>query len=133
MKHVWMVLVLATTLAGCAVGIQPDGSSPSVSYTVPRDYQTVYLRAQNQASECLRGQSSFEVRSEVDPVAQTGRVSVVDPLTDIEVARTSVKAQDARNTQVEQVVWGRGSWDLNALHAMRESIILDDSVCFAYK
>jgi len=132
--RIWMAGLAAAApvvLAGCAAGIQPD--SPSVSYTVPRSYQTVYLRAQNQASECLRGESHFDVRSKVDPAMQSGVVSVTDPLTGIEVARTTLKAVDAKHTRVEHVVWGKGSWDINALNAMRESIRMDASVCFAYK
>jgi hypothetical protein len=115
------------------MGIQPGGDSPSVSYTVPRSYQVVYLRAQNQANECLRGKSQYMVHAEVDPELQSGVVSVRGPFGGAEVARTELKAADSKHTQVVQTVWGHAPWDQAALDAMRESIWLDTSVCFAYK
>lgn len=115
------------------MGIQPGGDSPSVSYTVPRSYQTVYLRAQNQADECLRGKKQYDVYAKVDPALETASVSVRGPMQSIEVARTEIKAVDARHTQVTQTVWGRSPWDRDALAAMRESIRMDTSVCVAYK
>jgi len=123
----------AALLSGCALGIQPDGSSPSESFQVARSYQTVFLRAENQAQECLRGASDFKVIAKVDPATQTGLVSVADPLTGVEVARTELKALDARNTQVTQTVWGRAPWDLGALHAMGESVRADVSMCIVYQ
>lgn len=123
----------AALLSGCAMGIQPGGESPSVSYTVPRSYQTVYLRAQNQADECLRGKKQYDVYAQVDPVMQTGTVSVRGPFSSIEVARTEIKAIDARHTEVKHTVWGRSPWDVSALNAMRQSIRMDTSMCIAYK
>lgn len=120
-------------LSGCAIGIQPGDNSPSVSYTVPRDYRTVFLRAQNQANECLRGKDQYTVRAKVDPVTQSAQVDVVGPFGKSVVARTALRATDARHTHVVQTVWGYSPWDVNALHAMRESVRLDTSVCFAYK
>ncbi len=132
MKTLGVVFGAAVLLAGCSMGIQPDGDSPSVSYTVPRSYQTVFLRAQNQADECLRGKNQYTVRTQVDAAEQAGVVSVAGPL-DTEVARTELKAIDARTTQVTQTVWGRSPWDVRALNAMRESVLMDTSVCVAYK
>jgi hypothetical protein len=126
-------LLGATVLSGCVMGIKSGGDSPTVSYTVPRSYQTVYLRAQNQADECLRGKNQYEVYAQVDPVAQSGVVSVRGPLGDAEVARTELKALDAKTTQVVQTVWGHSPWDEDALKAMRESIRMDTSVCVTYK
>jgi hypothetical protein len=123
----------AMLLSGCAIGIQAGGDSPSVSYNVPRSYQIVFLRAQNQANECLRGKDAYSVDAQVDPVTQSGVVSVVAPLGRAVVARTELKATDAQHTQVTQTVWGHHPWDINALHAMHESIRLDTSVCFAYQ
>jgi hypothetical protein len=123
---------LAVLLSGCAMGIQNGGDTPGVSYTVPRNYQTVYLRVQNQASECLRGKGHYEVYAEVDPAMQTGLVTVRGAL-GAEVARTEIKAIDARNTQVSHTVWGRSPWDGAALSAMRQSVVIDTSVCVAYK
>lgn len=133
MKALVISLGVAALLSGCAMGIQPGGDSPSVSYTVPRSYQTVYLRAQNQADECLRGKKQYDVYAQVDPALQTGLVSVRGPMHSIEVARTEIKAVDAKHTQVTHTVWGRSPWDQNALDAMRESIRIDTSVCVAYK
>src|SRR3546814_5220180 len=53
-------------LSGCVMGVQPGGDSPSVSYKVPRNYQIVYLRAQNQASECLTGKNQYDVYAQVE-------------------------------------------------------------------
>ncbi|HEY9280356.1 MAG TPA: hypothetical protein VIP51_09815 [Eoetvoesiella sp.] len=128
-----VVVVAAVSVAGCSMGIQPGGEAPSVTYTVPRSYQTVFLRAQNQADECLRGKSQFAVRTQVDAAQQSGVVSVVGPLGNAEVARTELKAVDAQHTQVTQTVWGRSPWDANALNAMRESVRMDTSVCVAYQ
>jgi hypothetical protein len=115
------------------MGIQPNGDSPSVSYTVPRSYQIVYLRAQNQADECLRGKHQYDVYAQVEPAQQMGVVSVRGPMGGAEVARTEIKAIDARQTQITQTVWGRAPWDQAALNAMRESIVMDTSVCVVYK
>jgi hypothetical protein len=123
---------MAAMLSGCALGIHPGDNSPSVSYTVPRSFQMVFLRAQNQAQECLRGKGEYKVHARVDPATQSGVVSVQGPLAN-EVARTDFKAADEKHTQVTQTVWGHSPWDVNALDAMRESVRLDTSVCFAYK
>jgi len=124
---------LAALLSGCAVGIQSGGDFPSVSYTVARPYQDVYHRAQDQADQCLRGKNQFKVRTRLDAAGQSGMVSVYGPLGGAEVARTEFTAVDARHTQVVQTVWGRAPWDQNALQAMRESVLIDTSVCVAYK
>ena len=121
------------SLSGCVMGIQPGGDSPTVTYTVPRSYQVVYLRAQNQANECLRGKNQYTVHAKVDPELQAGVVSVRGPVGGAEVARTELKASDARHTEITQTVWGHAPWDQNALNAMRESVWLDTSVCFVYK
>ena len=115
------------------MGIKAGDDSPSVSYKVPRSYQTVYLRAQNQADECLRGKKQYDIYAQVDPVLHTGIVSVRSPIGSVEVARTEIKAIDARNTQVTHTVWGHSPWDANALYAMRQSVQMDTSVCVAYK
>ncbi|MGP1615370.1 MAG: BPTD_2524 family lipoprotein [Pollutimonas bauzanensis] len=133
MKALVISIGAAGLLSGCALGIQPGGDSPSVSYTVPRSYQTVYLRAQNQADECLRGKKQYDVYAQVDPALQTGLVSVRGPMGSIEVARTEIKAIDARHTEVKHTVWGHSPWDRNALEAMRESIRMDTSICIVYK
>lgn len=133
MKALVISLGAVVLMSGCTMGIQPGGDSPSVSYTVPRSYQTVYLRAQNQADECLRGKKQYDVYAKVDPALETASVSVRGPMQSIEVARTEIKAVDARHTQVTQTVWGRSPWDRDALAAMRESIRMDTSVCVAYK
>ncbi|RTZ39225.1 hypothetical protein EKL30_18120 [Candidimonas sp. SYP-B2681] len=133
MKALVIGIGTATFLSGCTLGIQPQGNSPSISYTVPRSYQIVYLRAQNQASECLRGKKQYDVYAQVDPVLQTALVAVRGPMESIEVARTEIKAVDARHTEVTHAVWGRSPWDNKALNAMRESIRMDTSVCMVYK
>lgn len=133
MKALAISIGAAALLSGCALGIQPDGDSPSISYTVPRSYQTVYLRAQNQAAECLRGKKQYDVYAQVDPALQTGLVSVRGPMESIEVARTEIKAIDAKHTEVKHTVWGRSPWDRDALEAMRESIRVDTSVCVVYR
>jgi hypothetical protein len=125
-----VVFVAALVLSGCALGINQN--SPKVSYTVPRDYRTVFLRAQNQANECLRGKDNYTVRAQVDPSTQAGEIDVVAPFGGSVVARTELRATDARHTHVTQTVWGHQPWDAQALAAMRQSVILDTSVCFAY-
>ncbi|MEO6984369.1 MAG: hypothetical protein ABI155_03405 [Paralcaligenes sp.] len=122
----------AALLSGCAIGIQP-GQSPSDSYTVARDYQTVYKRAEDQADQCLRGKNAYSVQATLNQDARSGVVSVVAPLGAAVVARTELKAIDATHTQVSQIVWGYTPWDKNALDAMRESVRMDTTVCFAYK
>ncbi len=133
MKALVISIGAAGLLSGCALGIQPGGDSPSISYTVPRSYQTVYLRAQNQADECLRGKKQYDVYAQVDPALQTGVVSVRGPMESVEVARTEIKAIDAKHTEVKHIVWGHSPWDKDALEAMRESIRMDTSVCVVYK
>lgn len=133
MKAMVVGLAAAAMLSGCAMGIQPGGESPHVTYTVPRDYRTVVLRAQNQASECLRGKNQYDVYADVDPALGTAVVSVKGPISGFEVARTEIKSLDPRRTQVTQTVWGPKPWDAHALDAMRESIRLDTSVCAAYR
>jgi len=129
----WMVFPVALLLTGCALGIRSDGSSPSVTYKVPHNYQVVYMRAQHQARECQGGNSNFNVQGQIDSVMQTGVVSVIDPIAGFEVARTQLKAVDAQNTEVTQVVSGRGSWNQDALNAMQQSVRMDASICFVYK
>lgn len=124
-------LVLA--LGGCALGIHSGDNSPSVSYTATNSYQTVYLRVQNQATECLTGDGGFSVVANVDPTTQSGEVLVTEDLTGAVMARTTLKAVDDRHTEVTHTVSGQRPWDVNALHAMRESVLLDTSICFAYK
>jgi|SRR5690554_1377220 hypothetical protein len=126
-------IVATALLSGCIAGIQPGDESPTVSYTVPRSYQTVYLRAQNQADECLRGKKQYDVYAQVDPAMQSGSVAVRSPLGGLEVARTDIKAIDAQHTQVTHTVWGRSPWDTGALNAMRQSILMDTSVCVVYR
>lgn len=127
-------VVTALTLSGCALGIHKGDDSPSVSYVVPRDYKTVFLRAQNQANECLRGDDKqYVVHARVDPVTSKGEIDVIGPMGNVLVARTKLQATDAKHTYVSQTVWGVKPWDINALNAMRESIRLDTSVCFAYR
>jgi hypothetical protein len=123
----------ALALGGCAVGIHPGDDSPSVSYTATNSYQTVYLRVQNQAAECLRGNGGFAVVANVDPATQAGEVLVKEDITGAVMARTVLKAVDDRHTQITHTVSGHRPWDVNALHAMRESVLMDTSVCFAYK
>lgn len=129
----WTTVLATSLLAGCALGIQTDGSSPSVTYTVPYSYQVVYMRAAHQANECQYGNSEAKVQSRIDPAMNTGVVSVVDPITGVEMARTSLKAVDARHTEVVQIVSGRGSWNQDVLNAMQQTIRMDASVCHVYK
>ncbi|MBV6303408.1 hypothetical protein KVP10_00840 [Candidimonas humi] len=128
---VWICgLLAAGLLSGCAIGIQ--GNSPTISYTVPRDYLTVYHRAEDQAQKCLRGQNAYNVRGKLDRASRSGSVDVLAPLGDSTVARTQFQALDAGHTRVIQTVWGRSIWDAKALRAMRESVFMDTSVCTAY-
>lgn len=133
MRFIRCGVVFATTLAlaGCALGINKD--SPSVSYTVPRDYRTVFLRVQNQADECLRGNGAYTVHARVDAATQSGEVDVVGPLGGTVVARTVLEATDAKHTRLTQTVWGHKPWNAEALDAMRQSVRMDMSVCFAYR
>lgn len=133
MKTLVISIGAAALLSGCALGIQPNADSPSISYSVPRSYQTVYLRAQNQAAECLTAKKQYDVYAQVDPALQTGLVAVRSHIGEFEVARTEIKAIDDKNTQVTHTVWGRSPWDTNALEAMHQSIRMDTSVCVAYK
>lgn len=126
-------IAAAVFMSGCTMGIQPGGDSPSVSYTVPRSYQTVYLRTQNQAGECLRGKEQYDVYAQVDPLMQSASVAVRGPLGGVEVARTDIQAVDAKHTRVTHTVWGPSPWDERALAAMRHSVLIDTSVCVVYK
>jgi len=129
----WTAVLATSVLAGCALGIQTDGSSPSVTYTVPYSYQVVYMRAAHQANECQYGNSEVKVQSRIDPAMNTGVVSVLDPILGVEMARTTLKAVDARHTEVMQIVPGRGAWNQDVLNAMQQSIRMDASVCHVYK
>lgn len=124
---------LALALGGCALGIRPGDDSPSVSYTVARNYQTVYLRVQNQAAECLTGDGGFSVIANVDPALRAGSVQVKQDLAGAVVASTVLKAVDDRHTEVTHTVSGQHPWNINALHAMHESVLMDTSICFAFK
>ncbi|NLY27812.1 MAG: hypothetical protein GX049_09745 [Alcaligenaceae bacterium] len=132
MKLMLMALGAAFVLAGCAAGIQSSGS-PSVSYTVPRNFETVYLRVQHQANECLTGHHQYGVYAQLDSPGRQASVVVKTPVGAGEVARTELKALDARNTQVTHTVWGHSPWDARALQAMRESVLLDTTVCVVYR
>ena len=131
MKALLVGLGMSVVLSGCALGVQSGGDSPSVTYKVPRNLQTVYLRAQNQAAECLTGKNQYEVYAQVDDSAQTATVTVQGPLGSV-VARSDIQAIDASHTQVTHTVWGRAPWDNGALQAMRQSVLMDTSVCVAY-
>jgi len=123
---------VAVLMTGCVGGISQNGDSPQVTYVVPRSYQTVYLRAQNQADECLRGSGGYDVYAKVDPNTQSGWVSVKGSLGSPEVARTDLQAVDKSHTRVTHTVWGHKPWDEQALQAMKRSVVLDTSVCVAY-
>jgi hypothetical protein len=128
---IWICgLLAAGLLSGCVGGIQ--GNSPSVSYTVPRDYLTVYRRAQDQAQKCLRGENAYGVQGRLDRASRSGSVDVVAPFGGKVMARTRFQALDAGHTRVTQSVWGQSIWDGKALSAMRESVLMDTSVCTAY-
>jgi len=120
-------------LSGCMGGVSPGDNSPRETHTVPRDYKAVYLRLENQAHECISPDRGVHVKSQLDPDTQSGSVMVVLPVSGAVLARSDFKAMDAQHTQVTYSVVGRYPWDLNALHAMRESVLLDSSICFAYK
>lgn len=132
MKTLFMAVGAACVLAGCVSGIQ-SSVSPSVSYTVPRSFEAVYLRVQHQANECLTGHHQYGVYAQVDSPGRQASVVVKTPLGAGVVARTELKALDARNTQVTQTVWGHSPWDARALQAMRESVVLDTTVCVVYR
>ena len=69
MKAIVLACAMTMVLSGCAIGIKEGDTSPSITYTIPRHYQLVYLRAENQAIECLRGkQGNYDVHADVDPV-----------------------------------------------------------------
>lgn len=128
---IWICgLLAAGLLSGCAMGIQ--GDSPTVSYTVPRDYLTVYHRAQDQAQKCLRGENAYSVQGKLDRASRSGSVDVVAPLGGKVMAHTRFQALDAGHTRVTQTVWGKALWDSKALAAMRESVLMDTSECTAY-
>src|SRR3546814_12704165 len=99
-------------LSGCINGIQSGGDFPSLSYTVPRSYQTVYLRAQNQADECLRGKKQYDVYAQVDPAMKTGSIAVRGPLGGLEVARTATNAINDKHTQLDHYGGGHSPWDV---------------------
>ncbi|WP_237173084.1 BPTD_2524 family lipoprotein [Paracandidimonas lactea] len=120
-------------LAGCAGGIKSGDDSPSITYVVPRSYQIVYLRVQNQAGECLRAKNQYDVYASVDGDRQKGSVVVKGMLGTLEVARTDIEAIDKNHTRVRHTVWGRAPWDGEALQAMRQSVLMDTSVCSAYR
>ncbi len=133
MKALLIGMGTAVLLSACTMGIQPGGDFPTVSYTVPRSYQTVYLRVQNQADECLRGKKQYDVHATVDPAMQTGTVAVRAPIGGVEVARSDIEAIDSKHTRVTHTVWGPSPWDERALAAMRHSVVMDMSVCVVYK
>ena len=129
---IWICgLLAAGLLSGCAVGVNEN--SPTVSYTVPRDYLTVYHRAEDQAQKCLRGENAYSVRGRLDRASRSGSVDVVAPLDATVMARTQFQALDDGRTRVTQSVWGRLVWDRKALDAMRASVFMDTSMCTAYR
>src|SRR5690606_26082349 len=87
----WSAVLAMGLLGGSALGVRTDGGSTNVTYTVPHTYQVVYMRAAHQANECKYGTSAVKVRCSITPAMSTGVVSVVDPITGIEMARTSLK------------------------------------------
>ena len=132
MKTLSTAVAIVMILSGCTTRLQPEDDSPTLSYEVPRSYQTVFLRAQNQAQECLRGQQQYTVQTDVNAEERSGVISVVSPVLENEVARTELKAVDDQHTAVKHVVWGRAPWGEDALYAMRKSVMMDTSVCVAY-
>lgn len=129
MKSHIAIAGLALVLASCTTH-QPTGPA-SVSYQVPRNFQTVYLRVQHQAQECLAlaGNDSFDVMASLNPGMQSATVLVKHRETGAEAARTVVKAIDARQSDVSHWVEGSSRWNTTVLEAMRASVMRDASVC----
>lgn len=119
-------------LAGCAAGTRAP-QAMNENYTVPRNFQTTYMRAQHQTLECLTNRSRYEVYATVDSAMQRATVLVRDAATGDEVARTEVQSLDARHTQVTHTAVGGDRWGAAAVDAMRRSIMSDTTVCATYR
>lgn len=119
-------------LAACSTGISSGGNTPTASLTVQSSYRATYEAATAQAERCLRGEGAYKVHGTVDDAARTALVRVEAPFTGDDVARVTITGQGERQSQVDIVMWGRGIWNENAVHAMRAAVIYEVPSCTTY-
>ncbi|MFC4274493.1 BPTD_2524 family lipoprotein [Achromobacter aloeverae] len=123
--------VLAVSLAGCSMGIQP-GQSPSGDYKVEVGYRKAYEAARAQAELCLTAKDAYKVRGEVDDAGRKATLRVTAPLTDNDVARVDIVGIDAGHSDVHIAMWGRSIWNGDAMIAMRDAIRFQVPTCVSY-
>jgi hypothetical protein len=124
--------VLACGLAGCTLGIAPGNDSPSADYKIAVDYQSAYNVARAQAEQCLTGKDAYRVVGDLDTVGRKGRVRVLAPFTDHNIALVEIAAIDANHSDVHIAMWGEGIWNANAITAMRDAIEFQIPACTSY-
>lgn len=113
---------LVLGLAGCSLGIAPGSESPARSYKLAVNYQDAYKTAEAQARMCLVGKDAYSVVGNLDTSSRKGVVRVTAPFTDNDIVRVDVSAIDEKNSDVRIAMWGRGTWNGDAVVAMRDAI-----------
>jgi len=119
-------------LAACSTGISSGGSMPADHLTVNFGYRSTYEAAAAQAERCLRGTGAYTVHGTVDDASRTAVMRVVAPFTGDDVARVNITGQGDRQSQVDILMWGRGIWNEDAVHAMRAAVIYQVPSCTSY-
>lgn len=124
---------LALGLAGCSVGISGDGSSPHTEFKAAVNYKDAYDAAIRQANACLRStDNAYRVVPSLDEASRSGEVRVLAPFADTEMTRVNVKAAGDKSTDVRIVVWGKGTWDVEALRAMKDAVSYNLVSCSSF-
>lgn len=129
----WLLVFvcLPLGLVGCASTL--GESTLSGNFDVPLNYRQAYQNARAQAQGCLLGNGSYRIKGALDEVHQGGVVSVVPQLFGKrEVARVQIVAVDDAHARVYVSMWGKGLWDVNAMHAMHDAIVFGVSSCSTY-
>ena len=88
------------------------------------NYKDAYDAAIRQANACLRStDNAYRVVPSLDEASRSGEVRVLAPFADTEMTRVNVKAAGDKSTDVRIVVWGKGTWDVEALRAMKDAVL----------
>jgi len=101
-------------------------------FEAPVSYREAYLRARAQAELCLRGESQHQVEGAIDEAGQGGQVYVRAPFTTSRLARVDIRPLDESRSQVRVAMWGVNIWNLQAMHAMRDAVLIGVPSCRSY-
>lgn len=131
-KSLLTTLVLSVGVAGCSLGVTPNGDSPSLTFQAPVPYQTALGSAQRQAELCLRGKKAYEVVTEQDTAARKAVLRVTAPYTSNDLARVEITGTGDKSSDVRVIMWGENIWNRDAVKAMRDAVLYDLASCTSY-